>query len=109
MIAAPNLNLTIIYESMEAGKRAKLFSDQLIAETALDGVPELNLWNFGVLGIPDVRNRSASAASIADVVILSLSGTTPLPPRTLEWIEMWTWLIDGRKPAVGRVVRRTPS
>ena len=100
MIAAPNFNLTIIYESMAAGKRAKLFSDQLIAETVVDRPFELNLWNFDVLGIPEVRNMAASTAAVADLVILSMDGTTPLPARTIEWIEMWTWLIDGRRPAV---------
>ena len=100
MIAAPNFNLTIIYESTEAGKRAKRCSDQFIVETALDCAFELNLWNFGVLGIPEVRNKSASTASIADMVILSMSGTVPLSAHALEWIEMWIWLIDGRRPAV---------
>jgi hypothetical protein len=92
--------LTIIYESIEAGKRAKRLSDQLIAQAAPEGAFELNLWNFGVLGIPEVRNAAASAAAVADMVILSMSGTAPLPAQTVAWVEMWTWLIDGRKPAV---------
>ena len=100
MIAAPNFNLTIVYESIDAGKRAKCFCDQFIAEAAIDCPFELNLWNFGVLGIPEVRNMAASTAAIADMVILSMSGTVPLPAQTVEWIEMWTWLIDGRRPAV---------
>ena len=100
MNAAPNFNLTIIYESIEAGKRAKRFSDKLSAETAGDRPFELNLWNFGVLRIPEIRNTAASTAAIADVVILSMSGTIPLPAHALEWIEMWIWLIDGRRPAV---------
>ena len=99
-MAAPDFSVTIIYESVEAGKRAKRFSDQLIAEAAVDGALELNLWNFGVLGIPAVRNVAASTAATSDLVILSMSGTVPLPAQTVEWVEMWTWLIDGRKPAV---------
>jgi hypothetical protein len=100
MLAAPKFSLTIIYESMEAGKRAKRLSDQLIVQAAAERAFELNLWNFDVLGIPEVRNAAASAAAIADIVILSMSGTIPLPERTVEWVEMWTWLIDGRRPAV---------
>ena len=100
MHAAPNLNLTIIYESIEEGKRAKRFSDQFIAEVPVDRPVELHLWNFGVLGIPEVRNVAASTAAVADIVILSMSGTTPLPAHAVEWIEMWIWLIDGRRPAV---------
>ena len=100
MMAAPNFNLTIIYESVEAGKRAKRFSDQFVAEAALERPLKLNLWNFRVLGIPEVRNTAASTAAVSDVVILSMSGTVPLPARTVEWIEMWIWLIDGRRPMV---------
>ena len=99
-MATPDFSVTIIYESLEAGKRAKCFSDQLIAEAAVDGSFELNLWNFGVLGIPAVRNVAASMAAISDLVILSMSGTVPLPMHAEKWVEMWTWLIDGRKPAV---------
>ena len=100
MTAAPHFNLTIIYESIEAGKRAKRFSDQFMAEAAVDRPIKLNLWNFGVLGIPELRNRAASTAAVADMVVLSMSGTVPLPAHALEWIEMWVWLIDGRSPAV---------
>jgi hypothetical protein len=100
MSAAPKFSVTIIYESIDAGKRAKRLSDRVVAEAAAEDAFELNLWNFGVLGIPQVRNAAASAAAIADVVILSMSGTTPLPEQTVEWVEMWTWLIDGRRPAV---------
>ena len=100
MIAAPNFNLTIVYESMEEGKRAKRFCDRFIAEAAIERPFELNLWNFGVLGIPEIRNTAASTAAIADVVIFSMSGTVSLPAQAVEWIEMWIWLIDGRRPAV---------
>ena len=100
MIAARNFNLTIVYESIEAGKRAKLFSDRFMAETALGCTCELNLWNFGVLGIPEVRNTAASTAATADLVVLSMGGTVPLPAQAVEWIEMWTWLIDRQRPAV---------
>ena len=99
-MAAPNFSVTIVYESMEAGHRAERFSDQLIAEAAVDDAFELNLWNFGVLGIRGVRNATASAAAISDMVILSMSGTVPLPERAVEWIEMWTWLTDRRKPVL---------
>ena len=100
MSAAPNFKLTIVYESMEEGKRAKRFSDQFMTETALDCTFELNLWNFGVLEIPEIRNMAASTGATADLVILSVSGAVPLPAQAVEWIEMWTWLIDGRRPAV---------
>ncbi len=100
MLVPQNFNLTIIYESAEAGKRAKRLGDQLIVRAGAQGAVQLDLWNFGVLGIPAVRNAAASAAAVADLVIFSMSGKVPLPEKTVEWVEMWTWLIDGRRPAV---------
>ena len=29
-----------------------------------------------------------------------MSGESPLPAQVERWIKMWTWLIDGSKPAV---------
>ena len=58
--------------------RETFFCDQFTAETVVDRPFELNLWNFGVLGIPEVRNTAASTAAIADMMILSMSGTAPL-------------------------------
>ena len=84
MATAPKFSVTIVYESMEAGKRAERLSDQLVAEAAADGAFELNLWNFDVLGIPEIRNAAASAAAIADMVILSMSGTVPLSEHTVD-------------------------
>ena len=100
MSAAQKFSVTIIYESVEAGKRAKRLSDQLVVKAAANGAFELNLWNFGVLGIPEVRNAAASSAALADLVILSMGGAVPLPKQAVEWVKMWTWLIDGHKPAV---------
>jgi hypothetical protein len=100
MRAEPKFSVAIIYETVETGKRAKRLSDQLIAEAAAADAFELNLWNFDVLAITEVRNAAASAAAMADLVIFSLSGTSPLPKQAMEWIRMWIWLIDGHKPAV---------
>ncbi len=100
MEAASKLDVAIIYESLDTGKRAKRFSDQLAAELPLRGSLNLNLWNFAVLGTREVRNQAASTAATADLVILSMDGRTPLPAEVENWIEMWTWLIDGHKPAV---------
>lgn len=98
--SAPKLDVAIIYECPDAGQRAKRFSDQLAAELLLQGALNLNRWNFGVLGTRQVRNEAASTAAAADLVILSMDGRIPLPAKVAKWIEMWTWLIDGHKPAV---------
>lgn len=92
----PKLRVTILYECLDAGKRAKRFSDELAADQTID----LSVWSFRVLGIREVRNVAASTAAAADLVILSLSGEKPLAAPVQEWIEMWTWLIEDHRPAV---------
>ena len=104
MGAASKLRVTILYECLDTGKHAKRFTDQLAVELAdveaADRALDLNLWSFGVLGMRQVRNDSVGTAATADLVVLSMSGKNPLPAQVEEWIEMWTWLIDGHKPAV---------
>ncbi len=99
-IPAPVFNVTILYESLDASTRAKQFSDQLATGEAADRVVRLDQWDFRFLGRRPVRNAVASAAAAADMVILSMSGENPLPAKVERWIEMWTWLIGGRKPAM---------
>lgn len=93
----------IIYEDLNAGRRAKAFSDQLsgeIEEVEEDFDFTRNIWSFNVLAIPEIRNIAATAAAAADVVILSASGKECLPPEVVEWLEMWAWLIDQGAPAM---------
>jgi hypothetical protein len=93
-------NMAIIYEAPQDGIHAKSFGDRLIAEVANEHALTLGVWSFQVLGIAQIRNIAASAAAIADVVILSMSGTKPLSPQIEEWLELWCWLIDQGHPAV---------
>ncbi len=97
---APKLSVTILYECLDTGKQAKRFTEQLADEEAANRALDLNLWSFRVLGMREIRNDSVGAAAAADLVILSMSGKNPLPAQVEKWIEMWTWLIDGHKPAV---------
>jgi hypothetical protein len=93
-------NVAVLYESSDAATRAKQFSYQLVNGVAANRVLNLNHWDFRLLGRRVIRNAAASDAADADMVILSMSGESPLPAQVERWIEMWTWLIDGRKPTV---------
>jgi len=99
-VLSSRFNVTIIYESLPDGMRAKRFADQLAAKGAGNLELNLNIWNFLVLGISEIRNVAASAAATADVVIFSLSGAKEFPPQVREWMEMWSWLIDRMRPMV---------
>lgn len=97
----PNrFDVAIIYECVESGRRAARFGDQLALEMAAPCAYNPNFWSFRDLGTREMRNAAASTAAAADLVVLSLDGKYPLTAKMADWIEMWTWLIDGHKPAV---------
>lgn len=58
------------------------------------------VWSFDVLAIPEIRNVAASAAAMADLVVVSASGLHDLPDTVTEWVDMWLWLIDQGDPAM---------
>ena len=73
----PQFNVVIIYEDSAAGKRAKHFYDRVI-RTLVDQCDfGLDLWNFQVLGVPEIGKSAAKAAARADFVILSMCRKAP--------------------------------
>lgn len=94
----------MIYDDVEAGKQGKRLVDKLAAYLGDGWELGDRVWSVQVLGIPELRNRAASAAAAADLVIFSLSGREDLSQEFKEWIEMWLWLIDQTDPAVVAVV-----
>lgn len=87
----------LIYEDFAAGLRARWFSERLVH--TLDGTLEEQMWNFDVLGIREIRNRAASAARKADVVIVSVSGHKELPATIRAWLDIWLWTLEEENPA----------
>ena len=60
----------------------------------------LQLWNFQVLAIPELRKSAIESAAEADFVIVSLHGKAGLPVDIREWIETWSKLIIGKDIAL---------
>lgn len=112
--APTGFRIAMIYENADAGRHAKRFSDQLLGKIGEECECVRNLWSFDVLGIKEVRNAAVSAATAADLVIVSVSGERDLFPTAEAWLEVWAWMIDGTNPALvglfqkrdGRCVRR---
>jgi hypothetical protein len=96
----PKFNVVIIYEDRGTGKRAKYFYDDLVQELKGKCDFNLELWNFQVLGIPEIGNSAARVAARADFVILSLHGKAELPTEIREWIETWAQLIADSNAAL---------
>lgn len=103
----PKLNVVMIYEDAEAGRRAKRFSDKLLHMIEPRCELVRNLWNFDVLAITNVRNAAAGIARVADLVIVSASGERELSPPVEGWLDLWVWLIDGTHPALVALFQNT--
>ena len=101
--------VVVIYEDGFTGKRAKHFYDKLTHELEDECAFSLQLWNFQVLAIPEVRELAAESAAQADFVILSLHGKAGLPVEIREWIETWSKLIIGKGPALIALVDKSTT
>jgi hypothetical protein len=95
-------NVAIIYETLADGKRAKRFSDRVAAEVddGYDMAINMNVWSFQSLKMPEMLFLAASAAAVADVIIVAAAGASPLPAQIKHWITMWSGLLNGKRPLV---------
>jgi hypothetical protein len=94
----PTFHVVIIYEDSRAGMRAKHCYDSIIQELEDECDCSLELWNFQVLALPEIGNAAARAAAMADFLILSMNGRSPLCVQTRDWIIKWSELIADCKP-----------
>jgi len=101
--------VVVIYEDGFTGKRAKHFYDKLISELEDECAFSLQLWNFQVLAIPELRESAVKSAAQADFVILSCHGKAGLPADIREWIESWSKLIIGQGPALIALVDKSTT
>ncbi len=53
---------------------------------------------MGELDLLDVRRAAIEAAAIADVVILSVDGSSELPDEIKAWLEEWAGRLFDRSP-----------
>ena len=101
--------VVVIYEDGPTGRRAKHFYDKLIHELEDECAFSLQLWNFQVLAIPELRKSAIESAAQADFVILSLHGKAGLPVDIREWIETWSKLIIGKDLALITLVDKSTT
>lgn len=72
------------YEDLECGTVAKETCSGLARSVASDVECEWNLWRFDVL---DLDRKTFKEARRADVLVVSLTGVTPLPEDVHAWLE----------------------
>jgi hypothetical protein len=99
--------VTIIYEDLATGIRAKRFSDMLAVSLggANDTLPAC--WRIGLIEIPEIATEIARDAAASEFVILSLRSATNLSTAAKRWIE--SWLADVREESAGLIVLFDPE
>jgi hypothetical protein len=96
----PKFSVVMIYEDGITGRRGKLFYEKLLHELGAECDFSLDIWNFGVLAVPEIGDLAARAAAQAEAVILSCHGGAELPPEIRDWIGRWPELIRYNDPAL---------
>jgi len=99
-------SVVIIYQDRDTGRRAKYFYDKMTHEVDEECDFSLELWNFEMLAIPEMRDSSAQAAAQADFLVLSFRGNAELPAQTRYWIERWSRLSADGNPALVALVEK---
>jgi len=87
----PQFNMVVIYQDIETGKHAKRFYDQFTREFGGECDLKLELWNFQLIGTPEM----AQSAVQADLIVLSLDGRAELPAEIREWFDKWPQVAVG--------------
>lgn len=81
------LKVTIIYEDLASGQRAKHFAESL-AERLESACPlSETMWRSDLLDSPLVADLAARAAADCEYLIISLRGDRVLPFAVRQWIE----------------------
>ena len=82
------LKVVIAYEDLETGKHAKKTYDFLVENVGPDCQFTNQMWKFGVLCIPTLREIAARDAAMADIIMISSHGDE-LPAEAKAWVELW--------------------
>ena len=85
---APVFRVVILYEDFEAAGRAKRAYDFLVANLDHEWRINRQMWSFGLLHIPELREAATEDAMLAHVIVISCGGGE-LPAEVKEWIETW--------------------
>jgi hypothetical protein len=92
--------IVIVYENLVSAARALRACEFLRGEIGDTVSLEVNVWKIAILEDADSRRFAAVAAAQADVVIVSTSGRGEIPVAFRVWVDSWTRMEDGGRPAV---------
>ena len=83
------MNVAIVYEDLEMGKRASRLCHSV--EYELGAQDELNqeLWNFQLLDVAEIQEQAILATARADLITVATHAYQELPLEVLSWVEGW--------------------
>ena len=93
--------ILIAHESLQRGIRAHEMVTRLRAQIPEELAMECEAWKFDWLARPQLRARAASAASSADMIIISAHSAVDLPAHVKTWIQDW---LPNRKSGTAALV-----
>jgi hypothetical protein len=85
----PVFSVVIAYEDYTTGRQAKRACDLLVANLNHKWEVSRQMWKFGVLSLPELRQMAAEDAAMANLIIVSSRGDRGLSVEVKAWIEMW--------------------
>jgi hypothetical protein len=85
----PVIQVTAIYEDLEAGIRAKALMDCVQSGLDLPAQLKLDLWRFDWLSELSIRNMALNIAQNSTLVVVSASTNNPFPVEMERWMRAW--------------------
>ena len=82
------IQVVIAFEDLAAGKRGKQVYD-FLTHRLTDFEFDHEVWKFSALNCQGVMESAARQAAAADIIMLALHGSNPLPEALKNWIELW--------------------
>jgi hypothetical protein len=82
------LNVTAVYQDMwgrEWARELWLRVTQLMGNDAITNTS----WSLMELDRPEIFSEAVSAATLADVLVVSIHASEQLPPRLCAWFDAW--------------------
>lgn len=85
----PVIQVTAVYEDLEAGIRAKALMDCVQSGLDLPAQLKLDLWRFDWLNELSIRNMALNIAQSSTLVVVSASTSNPFPVEMERWMRAW--------------------
>ena len=87
--AIPAFKVVVAYEDFATGLEAKRACDFVSASFTHEWTVLSQMWKFELLGVAELRQLAAQAATMANLIIVACHGDRELPADVKTWIETW--------------------